>query len=629
MTQRFYITTPIYYVNAEPHIGHAYTTIVADVMTRFHKLLGEETFFLTGTDEHGDKILQAAEKAGMAPQDYADRISTRFRETWPKLNIHPDRFIRTTESDHVRTVEYILNRVHEKGDIYFGEYGGNYCFACERFYLDRELADGKCPDHKVEPTYIKEANYFFRMSNYQEWLAHHVRTNPGFIQPERYRNEVLSFLRAPLEDLCISRPKSRLQWGISLPFDDRFVTYVWFDALINYLTGICFPDGDLFHKFWPFSHHLIAKDILKPHAVYWPCMLKSAGLEPYQHLYVHGYWNVADSKMSKTLGNVLDPIQLINAYGLDAIRYFLLREMVFGLDSNFSEEALVHRINSDLANDFGNLINRSIAMLYKYFGGILPESGHTEDRDEALREAARRVRKAYVQNMLGMAFHKALVDTWEFINEVNRYIDQSAPWTLAKEKLEERLKTVMRFIFESLHVISVLIYPFMPGSAEKMWSCLVYTEFGDWAELLKPDSWNRLGSRVKVEKIPPLFPRIELTSAKPSEDKMAFKPVIAYSDFQKMDLKVARIIKVESVTGSDKLLKLTVDVGEIRTVVSGIAGFYKPDELVGKYVIVLANLRPAKLMGIRSEGMILAVESGNSIVLPALDREVRPGDPVL
>jgi methionyl-tRNA synthetase len=632
MPARSYITTPIYYVNAPPHIGHAYTTIVADVLSRFHRLMGREHFFLTGTDEHGDKVAEAAAVAGKDPQSYADEISGLFRDTWPKLSISNDYFIRTTDEAHKEVVRRVLQKVYDSGDIYFSSYEGLYCVGCERFYVERELVEGKCPQHDRPPILRQEENYFFRMSKYQEWLIDHIQSHPDFIRPERYRNEALSFLGEPLEDLCISRPKSRLTWGISLPFDDRYVTYVWFDALINYLSALGYPGGDLYQRFWPVAQHLIAKDILKPHAIYWPTMLKSAGVPVYQHLNVHGYWNVDEKKMSKSRGTVVRPLDLLPIYGLDAFRYFLMREMVFGLDSNFSEEALVGRINADLANDLGNLASRLITMIHRYCSGKVPQAGPAQAGDEALKEAALRLPSSYVTHMETLRFHLTLMEIWEVINHVNRYLDQSAPWALAKDpKQKPRLHTVLTYSLETLRIVGVLLFPIMPDASLELLNRIGLTVSATDLRLDQHSAWGTLKPGTATRRGDSLFPRIE---EHPREEKKevpaptSAKPLVSLEDFTTVDLRVADVVSAEAVPGSDKLLKLEVDLGERRTVVAGIATHYRPEELVGRQVLVVANLKPVTLRGVRSEGMILVAGSKGELVLIGPERKVSPGSQV-
>ena len=629
----FYLTTPIYYVNAVPHLGHAYTTLIADTMCRYRRLAGDRVYFLTGTDEHGDKIAQAAAAVGETPQAYADRISAVFRETWRRLGIGNDDFIRTTEPRHKAVVQAVLQRLHDAGEVYFGEYGGHYCFGCERFYTEKELVDGKCPDHQTPPTFIKEQNYFFRMSRHQDWLVKHIAEHPDFIRPERYRNEVLAFLREPLEDLCISRPRSRLQWGIPLPFDENFVTYVWFDALINYVSALGGPGAERFDTFWPHAQHLIAKDILKPHGIYWPTMLKAAGLPLYRHLNVHGYWSLGGGKMSKSIGNVVEALALADKYGHDAFRYFLMREMTFGLDANFSEEALVTRFNADLANDLGNLVARATTLIVNF-------GDPTGDTREALPSEDQQVHMAFAEatHALGLAmeefaFQRALAAIWEFIRTVNRYIDARAPWVLAKDPTKDkRLQSVLVTLADALRGLGIVLDPFLPTAAARIRQAVGQTA----PPRLEAAVLGRLHAIPKVEKLSGLFPRIDAkgeqrsgaTMLKGASDQEGAgrSSRISIEEFRRVDLRVAEVVAAEKVEKSKRLLKVTVRLGaESRTLVAGIAEHYDPAALVGRKVVVVANLEPATLMGVESDGMILAASEGNTLTLIVLDRDLPAG----
>lgn len=637
-----YVTTPIYYVNAQPHLGHAYTAIVTDAYSRFRRLCGDTVRFQTGTDEHGEKIAEAAARAGSSPKEYTDAIAALFRQTWPVLNVEPDHIIRTTDAEHVRTVQRILDQVYRQDDIYFSTYAGLYCRGCERFLTDKELVEGKCPDHLVEPEPIAEQNYFFRMSRYQDWLIDHIRKHPEFITPERYRNEVLAFLEEPLEDLCISRPTSRLTWGIPLPFDENFVTYVWFDALINYLTGIGYPDGPLFNTYWPVAEHVIAKDILKPHAIYWPTMLRAMGLSPFKRLHVHGYWNVDAAKMSKSLGNVIQPGDLVGEYGVDPVRYFLLREMSFGLDASFSSDALLARQNADLANDLGNLFSRALTMIGRYADSRIPplDAEQLQEEDRALQEALARMAAHYGEEMRNFRFHRALQVVWEVIGQLNRYIVTNAPWELAKDPQQHRrLQTVLALLGGSLWMIAVVLKPVMPATAARMARALGMEAAFASADLARVGNWQAVPESTGLGEVPQLFPRMEKKREKPAREgkspekgktTASGQGLIDPAQFRTVELRVAQINTAQRVKNSERLLRLGVSAPEERTVVAGIAQSYSPEELIGKKVVLVANLQPARLMGIVSEGMLLAakepLEDGSErLKLLFVDAAMSPG----
>jgi methionyl-tRNA synthetase len=637
MTQTFYITTPIYYVNAEPHIGTSYTTVLADTLARYHRLLGLRSYFLTGTDEHGDKIARSAAAGKETPQAFVDRISEKFRQLWPQLHVHPDRFIRTTDPDHVRTVQYILQKVYDAGDISFGEYGGLYCLGCERFYTEKELVDGLCPDHKVAPEFIQEKNYFFHMSKYQEWLGNYITDHPDFIRPERYRNEVLGFLRESLEDLCISRPKTRLTWGVPIPFDDKYVTYVWFDALINYLTGIGYPNSKDWESYWVRAEHLIGKDILKPHAVYWPTMLKAAGIPLFEHLTVHGYWNFEDTKISKSLGTPLAPLPLIKVFGTDALRYFLMRDMVVGLDAKFSVAALVSRLNSDLANDFGNLLSRVTRLVTAHFDGKAPEK--PEEPGPLAAEVASLI-ETLPQELAEMHLHNIIEEILQLVRATNRYLESNAPWKLVKEN-RWRAGEVIYEALEALRIAAICLSPVMPEKTTELLARL-----GQPIEEFQLDPhcvWGRLREGTRITEGPPLFPRIpedELPAllpeilgtsdkgekVKPTPAEKKVEEEITIDDYSRAKLVVARVLSAERLPKSDKLVKMQIDLGsETRQIVAGIAEHYTPESLIGMSIVVVTNLKPMKLRGEESRGMLLAAISGDKLALLTVDKDIPSG----